>query len=421
MEGGGAKGAYQFGCLYALWENGAEFDAIAGTSVGALNAAIWSTRQMAWGKEFWTTISLEKVYPLRKPRVVFLPLAVTYGVLKKLAEWISQRPILAFLVGIMLAWYSCGGIAALFIIAIAGLISVITTGSFVMPGYIGVFLLMLLPSVPVIYILMVENSGLAAFTSRSLQTTLTDQLAGCAFEEPIFATVTRTRDIFDPDDMHYMSTGIPPSNPIILPQAKPTFVPEYVRADLQAEHTVNTLLATAALPYGIVPAIEGAIDGGLADNLPLFPLVYLDPCEVVLVIRVGSEEIPDADSVERLSGLERLQRLTGYDEGSAMAATWFPPPGFVRVDFSSRKRPAEERRPPPKMPTIKFIVRDPPKPTLLGDFINGTMNFSERYARLQFLKGFRHTRGMIRAGSLDNFIERRSERDADISTDPLPR
>jgi hypothetical protein len=41
LGGGGAKGAYQAGCLKALEElDFSEFDAVAGTSVGALNAAL---------------------------------------------------------------------------------------------------------------------------------------------------------------------------------------------------------------------------------------------------------------------------------------------------------------------------------------------------------------------------------------------
>lgn len=40
LEGGGAKGAYQIGAVKALYELGFEFEAVAGTSVGALNGAM---------------------------------------------------------------------------------------------------------------------------------------------------------------------------------------------------------------------------------------------------------------------------------------------------------------------------------------------------------------------------------------------
>src|SRR5688572_25310 len=53
LEGGGAKGAYQFGCLLALAEHGIQVDAIAGTSVGALNGALVAYDRLAEGREYW--------------------------------------------------------------------------------------------------------------------------------------------------------------------------------------------------------------------------------------------------------------------------------------------------------------------------------------------------------------------------------
>ena len=40
LEGGGAKGAYQIGAWKALKEAGVKINAVAGTSVGALNGAL---------------------------------------------------------------------------------------------------------------------------------------------------------------------------------------------------------------------------------------------------------------------------------------------------------------------------------------------------------------------------------------------
>ncbi|OYO51117.1 hypothetical protein CG709_20055, partial [Lachnotalea glycerini] len=40
LEGGGAKGAYQIGAWKAFEEVGVKVNAVAGTSVGALNAAM---------------------------------------------------------------------------------------------------------------------------------------------------------------------------------------------------------------------------------------------------------------------------------------------------------------------------------------------------------------------------------------------
>jgi predicted acylesterase/phospholipase RssA len=52
-EGGGAKGAWQFGALEALDEAGIKFDYVAGTSVGALNGALWAAGRLDLGRELW--------------------------------------------------------------------------------------------------------------------------------------------------------------------------------------------------------------------------------------------------------------------------------------------------------------------------------------------------------------------------------
>lgn len=50
LAGGGAKGAYAFGCLRAFRRCGIRFDAVTGTSVGALNALIWSAGAFREGR-----------------------------------------------------------------------------------------------------------------------------------------------------------------------------------------------------------------------------------------------------------------------------------------------------------------------------------------------------------------------------------
>jgi predicted acylesterase/phospholipase RssA len=65
LEGGGAKGAWQFGALQALDEAGMKFDYVAGTSVGALNGALWATGCLDLGKELWASLSSSKIFKLR--------------------------------------------------------------------------------------------------------------------------------------------------------------------------------------------------------------------------------------------------------------------------------------------------------------------------------------------------------------------
>lgn len=57
IAGGGAKGAYSFGCLKALKD--VPFHAVAGTSAGALNAAIVASCDMDLGEDLWLRVTPE--------------------------------------------------------------------------------------------------------------------------------------------------------------------------------------------------------------------------------------------------------------------------------------------------------------------------------------------------------------------------
>ena len=61
LEGGGAKGAYQIGAWRALREAGVKINAVAGTSVGALNAALICMGDLEAAEDIWKNISHSKV------------------------------------------------------------------------------------------------------------------------------------------------------------------------------------------------------------------------------------------------------------------------------------------------------------------------------------------------------------------------
>ncbi|PXV90246.1 NTE family protein [Lachnotalea glycerini] len=61
LEGGGAKGAYQIGAWKAFEEVGVKVNAVAGTSVGALNAAMICMGDYKKAEELWENISYSKV------------------------------------------------------------------------------------------------------------------------------------------------------------------------------------------------------------------------------------------------------------------------------------------------------------------------------------------------------------------------
>lgn len=61
LEGGGAKGAYEIGVWKALEEMGVKYNAVSGTSVGALNGALMAMRDLQRAIAAWSDIRLDKV------------------------------------------------------------------------------------------------------------------------------------------------------------------------------------------------------------------------------------------------------------------------------------------------------------------------------------------------------------------------
>lgn len=61
LEGGGAKGAYEIGAWKALDEIGVQYNAVSGSSVGALNGALMSMRELDKAIELWENIRFSQV------------------------------------------------------------------------------------------------------------------------------------------------------------------------------------------------------------------------------------------------------------------------------------------------------------------------------------------------------------------------
>ena len=64
LEGGGAKGAYEVGVWQALEEAGIKYNAVSGTSVGALNGAMMVMRDLEGAVRAWKDIRLPDVIDL---------------------------------------------------------------------------------------------------------------------------------------------------------------------------------------------------------------------------------------------------------------------------------------------------------------------------------------------------------------------
>lgn len=86
LEGGGAKGAFAFGCLKALHDRNIGFDAVSGTSVGALNAVIYSTGKIKEGEALWCFLTYRDLFKVRWPRI----LAPVGRLISPVSGWLSK-------------------------------------------------------------------------------------------------------------------------------------------------------------------------------------------------------------------------------------------------------------------------------------------------------------------------------------------
>ena len=66
LEGGGAKGAFHMGAIKALMENGYEFGAVTGTSIGALNGAIIAQGDAEVGYKMWESINMSMLFDINE-------------------------------------------------------------------------------------------------------------------------------------------------------------------------------------------------------------------------------------------------------------------------------------------------------------------------------------------------------------------
>ncbi|WP_069997288.1 patatin-like phospholipase family protein [Cellulosilyticum sp. I15G10I2] len=69
LEGGGAKGAFHMGAVKSLLEEGYTFDAVAGTSIGAFNAAIIAQGDFELGYELWENMTTSLIFDIEDTKL----------------------------------------------------------------------------------------------------------------------------------------------------------------------------------------------------------------------------------------------------------------------------------------------------------------------------------------------------------------
>ncbi|MFZ7120985.1 MAG: patatin-like phospholipase family protein [Eubacteriaceae bacterium] len=66
LSGGGAKGSFEVGVWKALREMNIVINAVAGTSVGALNGAVIAQNEFEGAVDFWTNLTIDQVFNVNK-------------------------------------------------------------------------------------------------------------------------------------------------------------------------------------------------------------------------------------------------------------------------------------------------------------------------------------------------------------------
>ena len=71
LEGGGARGSYQVGAWRALQEAGIRYNAVSGTSVGALNGAMMAMGDLTGAEKLWRDIRFSLFFATTLETIIF--------------------------------------------------------------------------------------------------------------------------------------------------------------------------------------------------------------------------------------------------------------------------------------------------------------------------------------------------------------
>ena len=389
LEGGGAKGAYQFGCLLALAEHGIQADAIAGTSVGALNGALLAYDRLDEGREYWTHLSPGKVVA---PRYRWLP--VSFLFLLYLASAWSNRsdsvpPFNARNVRITLGSF-------LAMIALVGFLPLLDSAA-AESTELGFWSRVALAAsfYAVLFTLWIAYWQLrrlrfSLLEPRPIRELVRKTITGQEPGRPLYVTLTRQAVAFDPDRprLFYGKRN----DQMVWGAVEGEYdFPRYIELSrMAAAHREEALMASAALPLGIFPSVEldgiTYVDGGVADNLPVTPLIREAQCDelVIIAMRPWNEAAVKRhwQDVERLSALEQMAPAKARE----LYLTELARRGGDPRHASAFEPPVNLRLPEPDRWPSRVTVICPDQE--VGAFLTGTMRFTGRYTRRLLKEGY---------------------------------
>ena len=279
LSGGGAKGAYQIGCLRALQDAGlADVRAVAGTSVGAMNGVLFCARKLDEAEAIWRRARFRDVVALATDQLSRFPLWVVAGLGSEFSPFKAWR--LADSATHPVRWrravypLACLAMAA----ALVALSYVVHANGSVAVGLAAVFGASAMLSVtherlrPYFLLASPVSHGPMAAT---LHAVVTEDVCARVRERqiPVYATVSDFRP--------YTRAAIPWGG----------WAPRYVRLDrMSRRELIDTLVSGSALPGFSSPQIRHrptSVDGAWTDNVPAAPLLFDEACNLDLVFVIG--------------------------------------------------------------------------------------------------------------------------------------
>jgi predicted acylesterase/phospholipase RssA len=416
IQGGGAKGAFALGCMKAFQEHGIEFSAVSGTSAGGLCAIIWSTGRLKEGIDAWTEIDHSGFFG-RSPdgclrrmiKVLCIAGKLFVSYLRNLdpegQPQFGRDIFFSVVVGIY-AWLLLFNLFPIWLWLIAAVcIPFVSYSAFanelprigwdnrVRQAIVDVLVLVATTRLLVSATwMLLQGTGLV---TTQIHITLSELLVAgvilammrlpvlvqtTLMEGKLLATVIGRfleSELKIPTFVAVAQEHPPNSRHFALPTPG-VFKAQYVALDrAPADLKAKFAYASAALPFGIFAhaVIEGKIyvDGGVADNTPVLPIM-MEPLDEVWIIRLQ----PGAFDVRE--HLRKIVFQTMFADGPVMPAN-----SSAALDAWMK---------------LVTIITLAPRISL-GGLLTGTLNFSKRRTTACLRHGHRIATRAIRRGADD--------------------
>ena len=366
--------------------------------MGALNAAIFSSGNIAFGEKYWFSISFTKVCKSnlkRVPILFLLPFHLVGMLLHKVPipgalPFSSKLPPKDAMTRLAITLGFPFFLSLLFVVVVSIFSGEVRLTDMLESFYESVFplyaFMAVMWSVP--FIMRAKNYSL--FNVTPLQSTLERFVQENSLKIPIYITLGRRKLCFDPDSPGFYHLG---SEFFYTRRAmeEEVYIPFYTRLDkIETKSRCQALLASAAIPFGIFPEIdiddEKFIDGGIVDNTPIYPLVSFEKCDLLFVVRLRPDE---TGYLKRLwQVVDRVNRVSKIPVEKCRM--------MYQAEMVKRrisKNVDDKISPPVNVPYVNpenwprnIVVISPQKK--LGGFLRGTMNFNSSYAKRIMKQGY---------------------------------